>query len=256
VWAANDGSHWLFDSVRLLPHHASNQVSSADRDTIQLEGSMLASIFEAWSDRGSTLSYDTFLGAVAQVLKDEGFDVTAVCNLFSAHEQNNQCPDYVIDVFGGPPPPGNPPPPIDRFAYALADQPANQDEYEPDTTYSFSGAGSTIKIKRSVRGRYTVTFVDLPASGPGMSSSVAVTAFGSAPISCSAGNLSTVAGSAVVSVTCWDHPRGSPPIRGSRSCSSATAGCRIRRPSWPRAANRCRRSIPSAPGPAAGGRRA
>jgi hypothetical protein len=169
---------------------------------------MLSSIFEAWADRGSTLSYDTFLGAVAQVLRDEGFDVTAVCNLFAAHEQNNQCPQYVIDVFGGPPPPGNPPPSFDRFAYALADQPANQAEYEPDTTYSHSGAGSTIKVLRTVAGHYTVTFSDLPASGPGMSASVAVTAFGSAPISCSAGDLSTVAGSAVVTVICWDHAQG------------------------------------------------
>ncbi len=32
----NDGSHWMFDGVKLVPHHASNQVSLTEGDTIQL----------------------------------------------------------------------------------------------------------------------------------------------------------------------------------------------------------------------------
>jgi hypothetical protein len=205
VGLANDGSLWSFDGTAMTPHPSANQVSAADADTIQLAGPKLASIFAAWSARGTTLSYDSFLGGVAQVLKDEGFDVTAVCNLFAAHEPSGSpCPAYVIDVFGTVPPPPPPPAAVDRFAYALADQPAAA-EYHTFPGSSHSGAAAPIRITRSATGRYRVLFENLPASGAGLATSVAVTAVAAASISCSAGDVMPMAGSTAVDVVCWDH---------------------------------------------------
>lgn len=206
VGLPNDGSHWMRDgSGVLVPHHASNQVSGLDRDTIQLAGPHLSRIFSAWAGLGSFLRYSSFFGGVAQAIKDDGFDVNAACAMFAAHEQSGTCPDYVTSVYGAQPTPNPPPSPNGiRFAYALADQPTVL-SYQPAADFAFNGTGGGITINRFDTGEYRVTFDGLPASGPNLSASVAVTAFGSSTITCAVESLESTPASSDVNVRCWDQ---------------------------------------------------
>jgi hypothetical protein len=201
----NDGSHWMVDAGgTLVPHHASNQVSAFDSDTIQLAGEHISNIFSAWSDSASVLRYDSFFGGLARALMDDGFDVNAACAMFAAHEPTGTCPGYVTDVYGTQPTPPPPPNPNGiRFAYALADQPTRT-SYEPSADFAFNGTGGEITINRIDTGRYRVTFDGLQG-GPNLSTSVSVTAFGSSTITCSVADLASTQNSSDVSVVCWDN---------------------------------------------------
>jgi hypothetical protein len=208
----NDGSHWMRVGEILVPHHTSGQVSAFDNDTIQLAGGHLANIFSAWAKGGvSTLGYASFFGGLAQVLKDDGFDVNAACKMFAAHEPfGAACPSYVTDVYGAQPTPDPPPNPNGiRFAYALADQPTAI-SYTPSADFAFNGTGRGIRIDRLRTGRYQVTFDGLSAWGVGLSASPSVTAVGSSTITCSVAQFQSAAGSTVAEVQCWDNAGAAP----------------------------------------------
>ena len=94
------------------------------------------------------------------------------------------------------------PTPLNRFAYALADLPTAA-SYTPDSHYNASGGA--ISITRQGVGSYEVAFDKMPTCGAGASSAVAVTAYGSSPITCSVVAYSRASPSRTVAqVACFD----------------------------------------------------
>ena len=100
---------------------------------------------------------------------------------------------------------------LNRFAYARADDSPTAASYTPDSRFAYNSSGGAITITRQEVGVYDVAFDGLPASGSGLSSVVAVTAYGSSPITCS---VLTYDGSApsrtVVQVACFDADTAAP----------------------------------------------
>ena len=92
---------------------------------------------------------------------------------------------------------------LNRFAYALADSPTAA-SYTPDSQYAYNASGGAISITRQGVGLYDVAFDSLPAWGTGLSSAVAVTAYGSSPITCSVVAYSSSPSRTVVQVACFD----------------------------------------------------
>jgi len=91
----------------------------------------------------------------------------------------------------------------DRFAYAWADSPTAA-SYTPHPSYAYNSTGGAIHIDRQGVGIYNVSFEGLPGWGAGLSSAVAVTAYGSTAISCSSLTYSSSPGSTAVLVGCFD----------------------------------------------------
>jgi probable HAF family extracellular repeat protein len=92
---------------------------------------------------------------------------------------------------------------LDRFAYAWADSPTAA-SYTPNSDYAYNASGGGISITREQVGIYDVAFDNLPAWGPGLSSAVAVTAYGSSPITCSVATYSSSPSRAVAKVACFN----------------------------------------------------
>ena len=91
----------------------------------------------------------------------------------------------------------------DRFAYAWANSPTAA-SYTPHPAYAYNSTGGAIHIDRQGVGIYDVTFAGLRGWGAGLSSAVAVTAYGSTTISCSSITYSSSPTSTVVLVGCFD----------------------------------------------------
>ena len=91
----------------------------------------------------------------------------------------------------------------DRFAYAWANSPTAA-SYTPHPAYAYNSTGGAIHIDRQGVGIYNVTFAGLRGWGAGLSSAVAVTAYGSTTISCSSITYSSSPTSTVVMVGCFD----------------------------------------------------
>jgi probable HAF family extracellular repeat protein len=91
----------------------------------------------------------------------------------------------------------------DRFAYAWADSPTAA-SYTPNPAYAYNSTGGAIHIDRQGVGLYNVTFAGLRGWGAGLSSAVAVTAYGSTTSSCSSITYSSSPTSTVVLVGCFD----------------------------------------------------
>jgi probable HAF family extracellular repeat protein len=95
---------------------------------------------------------------------------------------------------------------LNRFAYAYAwaDSPTLA-SYTPDSHYAYDASGGAISITRPSVGIYDVTFDSLPGWGNnGMSSAVAVTAYGSSTVACSVVTYSSSPSSAVATVGWFD----------------------------------------------------
>jgi probable HAF family extracellular repeat protein len=93
---------------------------------------------------------------------------------------------------------------LDRFAYALVDVSTTGSD-TPDSRYAYNAAGGAIRITQPGVGLYDVAFDSLPAWGPGLSSAVAVTAYGSSPITCSVVGYDRASPSRTVAhVGCFD----------------------------------------------------
>ena len=92
---------------------------------------------------------------------------------------------------------------LNRFAYALADSPTAA-SYTPDSQYAYNASGGAISITRQGVGLYDVAFDSLPAWGTGLSSAVAVTAYGSSPITCSVMAYNTSPSRTIVQVACFN----------------------------------------------------
>jgi probable HAF family extracellular repeat protein len=91
----------------------------------------------------------------------------------------------------------------DRFAYAWADSPTAA-SYTPHPAYAYNSTGGAIHIDRQGVGLYNVSFQGLRGWGAGLSSAVAVTAYGSTTASCSSITYSSSPSSTVVLVGCFD----------------------------------------------------
>jgi hypothetical protein len=97
----------------------------------------------------------------------------------------------------------------------LADSPTAA-SYTPDSRYAYNASGGAISITRQGVGLYDVAFDSLPAWGPGLSSAVAVTAYGSSPITCSVVAYSSLPSRTVAQVACFDVGPGQQRMADSR----------------------------------------
>ena len=112
-----------------------------------------------------------------------------------ASSRPRSCSELATDRGEGPVP--------DRFAYAWADSPTSA-SYTPHPAYAYNSTGGAIRIDRQGVGIYNVTFAGLRGWGAGLSSAVAVTAYGSTTISCSSITYSSSPTSTAVLVGCFD----------------------------------------------------
>jgi probable HAF family extracellular repeat protein len=93
---------------------------------------------------------------------------------------------------------------LKRMAYAWANQPTTA-SYTPPTQYWYHAGGGTIGVTRQSTGAYDVAFGSLPGWGNnGLSSAVAITAYGSSRISCSLASYASSPTTAVATVACYD----------------------------------------------------
>lgn len=96
----NDGSHWQLVNNALVPHHAANQVSSTDSDTIELPGPSVRTLIDRWFYFSGDFSYQSFFGGLAQTIAASGASRTAACAMFKAHEPGGVCPSYFENAAG------------------------------------------------------------------------------------------------------------------------------------------------------------
>jgi hypothetical protein len=96
LFRPNDGSHWEMRSGNsfLTQVSGNNSVASNDGENIVLQGSSLASLFGFWHARGNTITENNFLGGLADLLHNEGYDSFEICDLFSIHSSSGICPEY------------------------------------------------------------------------------------------------------------------------------------------------------------------
>ncbi len=95
----NDGSHWEWSSLDNHFNHVLGNRSDTGDETIALEGHELFEIFDYWNKRGSLITEDTFLGGLADLLYDRGYDESQVCGLFISHSPTGTpCPDYAANT--------------------------------------------------------------------------------------------------------------------------------------------------------------
>lgn len=98
---------------------------------------------------------------------------------------------------------------LDRFAYAWADQPSTF-SYTPSSAYAYNSSGGPITISRNGTGSYVVTLGSFPLRGFGLSSAIAVSAYGSSTITCEAQQSIFMTGHSnnQVGVSCFDTATG------------------------------------------------
>lgn len=123
------------------------------------------------------------------------FNISYTTNAFTRQLEAAFLPELMTDRGEGPPP--------DRFAYAWANSPTSP-SYTPHAAYAHSSTGGAIHIARQSAGVYNVTFSGLRGWGPGLSSAVAVTAYGSGAVSCSSLSYSSSETATAVMVGCFD----------------------------------------------------
>lgn len=97
--AVNTGIHWeAAPSGKPAPsdtYLVHNLISmGADDDPVSMAGSCLADVFKHWDARGNFLAESTFLGALADTLRADGYDESEVCGLFEKHSATGTCPAY------------------------------------------------------------------------------------------------------------------------------------------------------------------
>jgi hypothetical protein len=89
--AVNTGIHWTPSGTDLIPKPTS---MGPDDDPVAMAGPCLADVFKHWDARGTLLAESTFLGALADTLRADGYDESAVCELFEKHSATGTCPTY------------------------------------------------------------------------------------------------------------------------------------------------------------------
>ena len=97
-YSLNDGSHWEMRSGNtFLTQISGNNSVATESEIIELDGLNLPKLFSYWNERGNTISEESFLGGLADLLRDKGYDDFEICDLFSSHSSFGQCPEYVSD---------------------------------------------------------------------------------------------------------------------------------------------------------------
>jgi hypothetical protein len=127
------------------------------------------------------------------------FNISYTTNASTRQLETAFLPELATDRGEGPVP--------DRFAYAWANSPTTA-SYTPHAAYAYNSTGGAIQIDRQSAGIYNVTFAGLRGWGPGLSSAVAVTAYGSTSISCSSLTYSSSPTTTAVLVGCFDAATG------------------------------------------------
>jgi hypothetical protein len=92
----NDGSHWRLSSGTLVPDVRVD--SNRNDDPFELVGSDMRQIYERWADRGGTLREASFFGGLGELMMERGHSHRDVCALFAAHDDNGECPDYILEL--------------------------------------------------------------------------------------------------------------------------------------------------------------
>jgi hypothetical protein len=91
--AMNTGIHWEPSSSNTYLVHKLIPMG-ADDDPISMAAPCVAELFEHWDRRGNLLSEHTFLGALADTLRADGYDESEICDLFKKHSATDTCPAY------------------------------------------------------------------------------------------------------------------------------------------------------------------
>ena len=88
----NDGSHWRL--IGTVLEHSGGLDSDLRDESIMLPGSALRDLFGYWDARSMYIHESSFLGGLAELLRDEGYTDTEVCRLFARHAHNQTCPEW------------------------------------------------------------------------------------------------------------------------------------------------------------------